>query len=558
MHIFIDRFGGIIPRAPEHGLDITQALKAHNVRLRRNRIEAWREPLNLHTATHSTRSFYLHGCCPLLFNSIVHVANVSPDWNRLFVTGNAEYPQVMEISDKCVPTFSRLGVPAPVSVLQATAKSNCSRASDARAYVYTYINKWGEESAPSYVSNLLTVDDGEGVRLTGFAPPPDGYNITDINLYRAVTGMRVQDVKKQEYTTHYLWVGSFPATTTQYTDYTLMADVGPVLETEKTHMPPSGLQNIVALEDMIRLCGSVNNKIYFSEDFQTHNWPVKYELTLDDNIVHLGVSHGRIFVTTDSRPYVITPAASGSDQLPEVRRCAAAVPDIGCNYPHSTLATPYGFIYSAPAGVVLFKPDGTYLILTSQWFSPEDWKKVWPHTCRFGLYYNYLFIITDKASFVLNIDRASYGDLAGGELTTISDKPLDLVTSNTGELLFLENAKIWAWDMGSTYRPYFWESRELVGQDGIKSSVTLGPAKQNDARGVSWSPASAKVHTDGTRFTLVSPVQDPAYVRDVVGEDWFRLPRIGRNLWYRVRFSGTRPIDFVAMGTSNFTLNQGK
>ena len=558
MHIFIDKFGGIIPRAPEHGLDITQATKAHNVRLRRNRIEAWREPMELKSTGFSTRSFYLHGCCPLFFKTVAHVANVSPDWGRLFVTGNADYPQIMEVDKDCVPTFSRLGVPAPTSVLHASAKENCSRASDARAYVYTYVNKWGEESAPSKVSNILTVDDGEGVTLTGFAQPPEGYNITTINLYRAVTALRAPNVKQQEYSTHFLWVGAFSATTSQYIDYTLMTEVGPVLETEKTHMPPTGLRNIVAFEDTVRLCGFVNNKLYFSEFFQVHNWPVKYELTLDDNIVHLGVSHGRLYVTTDSSPYVIDPTVSGSDQCASVRRFSAALPDIGCGYPHSSLATPYGFTYASSAGVVLLRPDASFQILTAPWFSPEDWKQLMPHTARFGIYQTYLFIITDKASFVLNLDRVTYGDLAGCELSTISDKPIDLVTSNTGELLFLENGKVWAWDMGDKYRPYFWESRELVGQDGIKSSITLGAARQNDARGVSWAPVSAKVHTDDTHFTVISPLQNPAYERQVMGEDWFRLPRMGRNLWYKIRFEGTRPVDFVAMGTSNFTLNQGK
>ena len=68
---------------------------------------------------------------------------------------------------------------------------------DARAYVYTYVNKWGEESAPSPPSNIIRVADGATVTVSGIPAPPFGYGITEVNIYRATTGFRPADGKVQ-------------------------------------------------------------------------------------------------------------------------------------------------------------------------------------------------------------------------------------------------------------------------------------------------------------------------------------------------------------------------
>lgn len=554
MNIFIDRFGGIVPRQPEHSLHKTQATKAHNVRLRRNRLEPWREPKRLQKAPLGAYRVALHGDIPLFFSTPVSVAEISPDWARLYVTGNADYPQVIELDEKGNPTFYRLGVPQPTNAPMAVPEESiCSRASDSRSYVYTYVNRWGEESAPSNPSDPITVEDGATVTVTGLLPPPDGYGIDTINLYRTVTGARDLN-SKQELMTDYLFVDSLPITAFAYTDEVLLSGLGPVLDSEGVCPPPEGLQNITALETVVRLCGSVDNRLYFTELFQPYNWAEKYTLTLDHTIKHIGAFHDSVFVTTDSVVYYITPPDCNESSCATIRPFSEKLPDIGTR----SLSTPYGYIFVSSAGLILLKPDLSYDILTSLWLSPEEWKQVLPHTARMGLYQNYLFIITDIVSFVLNLDRDKYSDTAGGELSTISDRPIDLITTNTGELLLLENNELRMWDAGGTFRPFFWESRELIGQDGIRTNITFGAARQDEARGVTWAPVSAKIHTKGTKFSLISPVQDPAYERSVSSEAWFRLPRIGRNLWYKIRLEGIQAVDFVAMGTSNFTLNQGK
>lgn len=73
-----------------------------------------------------------------------------------------------------------------------------------------------------------------------------------------------------------------------------------------------------------------------------------------------------------------------------------------------------------------------------------------------------------------------------------------------------------------------------------------------------WSPVSGKIRTKGTEFTLISPIQPEAYKRTVMDERPFRLPRVGRHMWYKVRLRGTTPVEFVDLGTAHFTVNKGQ
>ena len=51
--------------------------------------------------------------------------------------------------------------------------------------------------------------------------------------------------------------------------------------------------------------------------------------------------------------------------------------------------------------------------------------------------------------------------------------------------------------------------------------------------------------------------QHELYRRIVAGERPIRLPRMGRHQEFFVELRGVEPVDFVNLGTSNFTVNSG-
>lgn len=558
MNVTLSDFGGIVPRTSEHELSRTAATIAHNVVLRNGRIESWRESCPFAEVALSSHSFHVWGCCTLAWDEIVHAAEFDVDWDRLYITGHENDAQVVTKSCECVPSYTKLGVPTPITPPSASGTENCSRASDARSYVYTYVNKWGEEGAPSPASNILTVEDGAVVTVSGIAFPPDGYDIKYANIYRAATGFRDVDGKQQKPLTEYFFVGTIEFPTTTFTDSVLMAGLSMPLSTHKYRMPPSGLRNICRPEGVARLAGTVRNRVYLSENFQPHNWPVKYELTLEATIIHMKALDQKLYVTTDTRPYVIDVSNCDDTKCTPVTDLGVALPDISCGHSSSAIITSHGMVYSSPLGVVLVDPTAKWNLLTRGFFSERDWAQVKPETARFGYYEGFLFIVTDAVSFVLDIDGDPYGDIRGGELTTISDSPVDLKTSSTGKLFMLERGQVSAWDMGDTYRTYEWVSRELVGKYSNPEALTYQSQNMNKTpEGATWSPASVKIRSDEVEFTLQTPVNKEAYVRRVIGERPFRLPRVGRHVWFKVKLRGTKPVEFVDLGTSHFTVNAG-
>lgn len=532
-------FGGIIPRVAWHSLPENGATEAHDVKLRNGKLEPWRDRLPVQLATMSTTTVGTAGCCILMWDSCVSMTEYVRDYGRIFLTGNADRPQVATLAG-CIPTYTYLGVPVPQTppVISGTAAQG--RDCAARSYVYTYVNGFGEESAPSPNSSVLTVQDGSSVSVSGFAAPPVGYGIVTINIYRAATAHRDEGAKEQAPLTDMLLVATIPVGTTSFTDTVLERNLGMILETREVRPPPEALRHITHIKGTGTLAGVTNNQVHFSENFQPYSWPSDKDLTLPHHIVNMVAVDNFVIVSTDAYPYVISPV-SGC----EYRKCAPVtdidtpLADISCGYPHSAIATPFGMIYSSKDGLVLVSVDGRFQIITAGWFSTDDWAKLRPDTVRLAYWRGYLICVTDNISFFLEIDGDTYKDFTLGNLVTVSDVPVDMIVTQNGQLLLLEDGIIYQWEGGTTLRPYRWISREI-------------------SFGGRSSPTTAKVRTNDILFTLYTPVDGLVYERKVTSENPFRLGRLGRHYNYRVGCEGTGVVEYLDIGMAKATVNFGQ
>lgn len=539
MQTAITQFGGIVPRTPEHNLSVTQATLALNVNLRRGQLEPWRELCRYKDVPSTAVSLYMYGHCLYTWDSVVSVAELSPDWQRLYVTGNSAVPQVMVRGSCCDMTYYTLGAPTPPTPPKASGQEQCGRASDTRSYVYTWVNQWGEESAPSPASNLIMVADGTPVSVTGISLPPDGYGIIGANLYRTSTGFRPTDGKNQTPLTDYLFVDTIYFPSVSYTDNVLTKKLGMPLETADVMPPPEALQNITAVEGVIRLAGSVANRVYLSENFQPYNWPVKYELTLDSSIIHMKCLDQKLYVTTSTTPYIIDVSSCDDTKCTPVTDIGRPLPDISCGHYNSAIITPFGLIYSSDPGVILIDPSARWHILTSKWLTAEQWHQLAPETARFEYWNGYLFIVTDETSFILDIDGDPYGDVRGMELSNISDAPVAMQATNTGQLMFLQDSAVWFWDKSDTFRPFEWKSRELY-----------SPSTETVNKRSFYSPAALRLRSVQTFVRVEDDHGHTVYERTISGDKPVRLPKCGRHLSYRLYFTGTETVEFAELGTA--------
>lgn len=551
--MILTSFGGIIPRLAPHKLALNQATIAHDAKLCDGVLEAWCEPRRFASAMPRAKTIHMHGCCPVSWADIVDVAELTPDWERFYITRGNGLEQIL-LDGNCNQRVLSVGVPAPLSAPVAQATEQCSREADARAYVYTYVNEWGEESAPSLPSNIVRVDDGSTVTVSGFASPPAGKGIVLIHLYRASTGFRVADGKVQKPLTDYLFVTQLSTSATTFTDRIMGTGLGPALETQYDREPPAGLSGITSIGDQVRLAGFTNNIVHFSEQFQPHNWPAKYDLTLDYYIVHMKALDQRLFVTTNSIPYIIDVSSCDDTKCTPVTSLETPLPDIGCQYAHGAIMTPHGMMYASPLGLILLQPNATWNLITAKWFGEKEWRKLRPDTIRMAYWKGYLFFATDMATFLLNINSQPYGDMDGAELCTLSDRPMDMIITDTGELLFLQDGAIWVWDGGTKLRPYIWESREitatsLAGQNAL--------ASQGAVRDYNWWPTSIKLG-GAAHATITDSHGHSVFDRLIITERPHRVARRGRHLWYKLRLNGVEAVEHVAIGTAMSTVNGGK
>lgn len=455
-------FAGIVPRLRKKQLPKGYATLAHNVDLTHGTIKAFLEPRFIKNVLANQVKLYVWGCDIFTWDKCIDVAEWLPDCPRLFITGNADYPQTATLeNDKLV--YRRLGVLAPPTPPTAIASGLDGIEDDkdrSTAYIITFVNSFGEEGGPSPASHDIVIEDGQPVQLEFRYNPPIEYDIEKLRIYRRETGFRMGSEKEQELSTHWFFVAELDVNERQYIDETAIIDLGWAFEGVDTREPPKELQNITAVKDTAILAGSVGNKLLFSRNLQPHNWELSQEMTLDDNIVALGSMGNQLFVATDGFPYRVQ-ADIGCDkrECRQVYKYAQPFPIISCHTGHGSIVTPFGFIYASTDGLVMLSEGGNPQVITSEVLSQDDWRMLAPHTARLAYHKGALFVVTDKISFILWLDANTYADTKYKKMVTISDEPIDMVETRQGELLFLQaNARIDQWNAGNQWRPYHWVS----------------------------------------------------------------------------------------------------
>lgn len=237
-----------------------------------------------------------------------------------------------------------------------------------RVYVYTIVNMFGEESAPSPPSDLVTVleEDGTVELSTGNLPSYTGYvQPTAVRFYRTLTGADTG--------TRYLFakevaITGSPIAPVTTTDDVEDAGLGEQLSTEDYEQPPRGLKGLVALPNGM-LAGYVDKTLYVCEPYQPHAWPRGNRRTTDARITALGVFGSTLVLTTETGVYF----GSGSD--PSSISLRKSTIDAPCLKPDMLVSIGHGVIYPSYDGLVLVN-DEQPRNLTNMIFNKRQWKAV--------------------------------------------------------------------------------------------------------------------------------------------------------------------------------------
>lgn len=219
------------------------------------------------------------------------------------------------------PVSYRLGVPTPFyPPLAGTPAFTVAQGETAdtirSAYLFTYVDKYGHESAPSPVSTMVELPFGLDFTcvLTFTAESLPEVNITNAvrRIYRATydgASSRPQ------------YVGEVPLAMSTWTDTVRLGDESEEL-ISNDWVPPPNLRQMVPVASNF-VAGFEDNILCYSELRLPHAWPEQYRFPLKYRIVGLKPTQNGLLITTTGKPYW----AFGADP-------ASAVPmELSANHP---------------------------------------------------------------------------------------------------------------------------------------------------------------------------------------------------------------------------------
>lgn len=232
----------------------------------------------------------------------------------------------------------------------------------ARAYVETYVTDWGEESAPSAVSNIVELDQNDSSTVT-LGSVPSGRNITKRRLWRSSTGSS---------TSAFMFQGEYASGTTVIADTKPDSLLGEACPTFGWAEPPAALRGLVGMTNGVML-GFEGNTVYACEPYAPYAWPAKYAIALESPVVGIAVAGQTAVVTTTGATYLISGADSmslSSEKLPLNQSCMSK---------RSMVAIGGTIIYASPDGLVAIQ-GGAASIITKAIMSKDDWLGYSPST----------------------------------------------------------------------------------------------------------------------------------------------------------------------------------
>lgn len=273
--------------------------------------------------------------------------------------GGTEYPN----------NYYKLGIPKPTTAITASLTSGTTEgvATEARAYVYTYVGKLGEESAPSPPSNILICPAGGAtVALSGLVvdvSASTGREIEEFRIYRVATGSSGN--------AEYLFVAKIASS--HVLPYLDALDTSKLSETLPSINWKEPRENMTCLGlTAYGVAYAASGKIIcLSEPFLPYAWPRDYELTCDNDIVGIGNYDNYIIVGTKGRPVMITgidPASMSQQELPIIEACVSA---------RSMVSMGLFAIYASPNGLVMASGSSARLI-TEGIITSREWGAMTP------------------------------------------------------------------------------------------------------------------------------------------------------------------------------------
>lgn len=384
---------------------------------------------------------------------------------------------------------------------------------ETRAYVYTMVNTYNEESAPS-PANIVSLTYMDYVDVTTALPSFTGYTPrASTNIYRTFGTNPT-----------YFKITTTDLGSNVYKDETYKAsDIGVPLPSLDWDIPETGMSGLVAMPNGF-FAAYKNNMLYFSEPFRPHAWP--YAMSFPNNIVGICPDAQSLVVTTNTGAYMVlgsTPSNMAQQKLP--------LPQAGIAQ-RLMINLEGAVAYASADGIVLVQGSQSTMTLSQKFYSREDWRLTFSSIsddARFGYTDGYLVMVSSQEAkgIIIRLDEAA------GTLTQFNetfDSMFYLPITDT--LYYSKGANVYRFrDASAGYYTLDWWSKDFTMPNYINFGAFFIRCTAS---------TTVTIYVDGTSWHTFT----------AAATGYYRLPAGKRALRWSVRVQTTGKIEEIAMAES--------
>ena len=448
----LTQFGGIAPRQRPNNLHQAMAQVAHDVDLSGGTLRPWRTDKKVSDKTGN--SIFVDKCCYLTSdNCKASYSRIDTDCCFIVASGVKDYPVIQRKDNACNDKWNRLGFPieldAPNAQFLGTLSQDFNQ--ELRQYIYTLVDEFGFESAPSLPSEPIYAHNGQQVILSGLPTNFPTYNIAKIRLYCAVTQLDYGD-PKAEYDAHFLQVEELDFGTANYIHqpHTVYGEECLTEEYEPPHECMTDLQYC----GNGQLGGLVGTELWLSEPLKPNAFPEAYRYGhFNGNPIRFLCGEQAGYILTDEYPAVIemeSPCQSQGCRSISI-----------CEEPHPIISYQSACLYN---GACFFATkDGLVMLMGSQskivtthLYTKDQWQAIAPWTMIGVVHDGYYFGFTETHSIRFKIPDNIHEEVQIETLTTLSIRPIAVYRSDQDELFFATADGIFQWNVGGDWKTFRW------------------------------------------------------------------------------------------------------
>lgn len=392
--------------------------------------------------------------------------------NRYYWTSDNYAPRYATLNDLVLadaladwepdPPGHLLGIPAPdhtdVDMFTVTPDQSGVGEQVTRAYTYTFVSLYGEESAPAlavvetgYTGDTWTIS---GMKISTDVPDNDDRVLTGKNIYRTITTLSGL--------VEYHLVDSVGVDVTSYDDDIPTDEVAlnSTLESEFWSVPPDDMLGLLTHPNGF-LVGFHGRELYMSEPYRPHAWPQQYVLSMESDILGLGVYGTSIAICTRAHPYIASGIHPGAMTLTKAQTPNPCISDR-----RGVVTMPFGVYYPSDTGLMLMSASG-FTNATQQLLTKSEWRRDYtPSQLRAARWQSqYIAFHSTEEGFMFAPDESQSAFV---ELRHHWHNDEIQNDDRTGEVFIIREQQVLSWNPATGLsETYTWESKEYVTPDPV-------------------------------------------------------------------------------------------